>query len=275
MNILLPTDFSENSRNAIIYALNLYKNQVCNFYFLHAFPRTIYSYESQVKTGTFGGDLVTKETQKKVALLDDFIADLQECFNTKKQNIYSIVTRDFTTDAIKDTAREKEIDLIVVGAKGETDSSSVIFGSVTSYVLTKIKTSTLTIPSSYKFTSVKNILFPSDYLVEHNSSVVQSLINITKIANSKITLLHCSTNELSEKQTKNIEKLSNLLTELKPTKEFIKNDDFVTEVEQKMNEFDMLFMINNKKSFFENLFFTPTVSKVVVSIKKPFLVSHF
>jgi len=34
--ILLPTDFSENSINAIKYALDMYKHDVCQFYVLNA-----------------------------------------------------------------------------------------------------------------------------------------------------------------------------------------------------------------------------------------------
>ena len=34
-NILLPTDFSENSWNAIIYALHFFEKSICNFYLLH------------------------------------------------------------------------------------------------------------------------------------------------------------------------------------------------------------------------------------------------
>ena len=37
-NILLPTDFSENSWNAIKYAISFFKNQDCNFYLLHIKP---------------------------------------------------------------------------------------------------------------------------------------------------------------------------------------------------------------------------------------------
>ncbi|HBY66520.1 MAG TPA: universal stress protein, partial [Flavobacteriaceae bacterium] len=33
--ILLPTDFSENSKNAIIYALDFFRGQPCTFYFLN------------------------------------------------------------------------------------------------------------------------------------------------------------------------------------------------------------------------------------------------
>ena len=32
LSILLPTDFSQNSENAITYALELYKNEDCKFH---------------------------------------------------------------------------------------------------------------------------------------------------------------------------------------------------------------------------------------------------
>ena len=35
MNILLPTDFSSNSWNAILYAIEFYKTVECNFYILN------------------------------------------------------------------------------------------------------------------------------------------------------------------------------------------------------------------------------------------------
>jgi len=34
-SILLPTDFSENSKNAIEYAMRLFENEQCTFYVLH------------------------------------------------------------------------------------------------------------------------------------------------------------------------------------------------------------------------------------------------
>ena len=36
-NILLPTDFSQNSLNAINYAMELFKDTPCKFYLLNAF----------------------------------------------------------------------------------------------------------------------------------------------------------------------------------------------------------------------------------------------
>ena len=43
--ILLPTDFSDNSWNAIKYALQLYKDQECNFILLHTYTPIVYHVE--------------------------------------------------------------------------------------------------------------------------------------------------------------------------------------------------------------------------------------
>ncbi|MGB5319420.1 universal stress protein, partial [Eudoraea sp.] len=42
MNILLPIDFSKNSRNAIAYAMELFKNEKCKFFFLHTYTPSFY-----------------------------------------------------------------------------------------------------------------------------------------------------------------------------------------------------------------------------------------
>ena len=42
-NILVPTDFSQNSWNSIEYALKFFKNYTCNFYLLHVTAITDYS----------------------------------------------------------------------------------------------------------------------------------------------------------------------------------------------------------------------------------------
>ncbi|MGY8916152.1 MAG: universal stress protein, partial [Flavobacteriales bacterium] len=44
-NILVPTDFSEDSLNAVIYALELLKKSPCNFYLLHVNDMSGYAYQ--------------------------------------------------------------------------------------------------------------------------------------------------------------------------------------------------------------------------------------
>ena len=44
-NILLPTDFSDNSWNAIKYAFNLFKNEKCKYYLLNTYTPKVYHVE--------------------------------------------------------------------------------------------------------------------------------------------------------------------------------------------------------------------------------------
>jgi len=46
--ILLPTDFSKNAWTAITYAVELYKNDNCDFYLLNTFQVSGYALESML-----------------------------------------------------------------------------------------------------------------------------------------------------------------------------------------------------------------------------------
>ena len=40
--ILIPIDFSQNAMNAIIYALELFKYERCDFIIMHAYSEEVY-----------------------------------------------------------------------------------------------------------------------------------------------------------------------------------------------------------------------------------------
>ena len=57
-NILVPTDFSENSWNAIQFALEFFKDSKCNFYLLHVTPIT--SFFGEETTVVSSSDVIEK-----------------------------------------------------------------------------------------------------------------------------------------------------------------------------------------------------------------------
>ena len=59
-NILVPTDFSEDSMNAVTYALELLKNSPCNFYLLHVNDLSGISGTLGEVIGSNTGDVITK-----------------------------------------------------------------------------------------------------------------------------------------------------------------------------------------------------------------------
>ncbi|MCW8940874.1 MAG: universal stress protein, partial [Flavobacteriales bacterium] len=65
MTILLPTDFSKNAKNAILYALELYKNQEVNFILMNAFHPTHDDMANSITGGSLN-DLLSQASEKQL-----------------------------------------------------------------------------------------------------------------------------------------------------------------------------------------------------------------
>ena len=68
--ILIPTDFSENSMNAIKYATELFKYGRSEIYLLHAFSEAVYDAKARLADAVFD-DLKQKALQKAEQQLEE------------------------------------------------------------------------------------------------------------------------------------------------------------------------------------------------------------
>ena len=57
IQILIPTDFSDNAQNAINYAQKLFINERCTFYLVNTYTPIIYNYDVE-KTTTKGKEVI-------------------------------------------------------------------------------------------------------------------------------------------------------------------------------------------------------------------------
>ncbi|MCB0400184.1 MAG: universal stress protein [Winogradskyella sp.] len=273
LSILLPTDFSKNSENAIKYALELYKNEECKFHFLHCYPPVIFTYEYQIERGLIGKNIhkiLQEETKEK---LYEFALSLMRNYGNKQEFDIEVV-QGFLPDRISKVVSDTKIDLIVMGTKGETDSKRVVFGSNTIQVINKRCCPIIAVPDDYKFNSIDQILFPTDLNLEFKSRHLQPLLKISKLHNSAINVLHISLLGLSSMQREHKKYLEDEFANFK-AKFNILEETNITDVifeYQKNNETDLLVMINNKHLFFENLFFKPIISKIAMHLQTPFMV---
>ena len=79
--IIVPTDFSENSWNAISYAIQLYKDEECTFYLFNAYTPVIYHVEYVLGSPSqFGlGDAVRVTSQGNLdSLASRIINELEQ-----------------------------------------------------------------------------------------------------------------------------------------------------------------------------------------------------
>lgn len=272
--ILLPTDFSDNSWNAIKYALQLHQDEECVFYLLNTYTPAIFQVDYiLVQPAQFGMVDAMKESSLKK--LNHLKTRIKKEFNNTKHTIEAITAFNTLILEIKDQIKQKSIDLIIMGTKGATGAKEVLFGSNTVHVLNQVKCPVLAIPDDFIYEKPHELLFPTDFEIEFKSKHLKPIIEIAQKHISRLHVLHVSYGyELSEFQEKNKQILEEELKKVSHLFHSVSNqnvEDAITNFQIK-NKVNMLIMINNKHSFFENLFFKKRINHIGFHLNIPFLV---
>lgn len=272
--ILLPTDFSKNSWNAISYALQLFKDDVCHFYLVNTYTPVIYNVEfMEVGTAQYGLIDAMKNTSQKG--LDAFEAQIEKTYPNPKHQVTKISAFNTLTTQMSLLTAKYHIDYIVMGTKGATGAAEILFGSNTMHVINHAKCPVLAIPSDFKYETPKNVLFPSDYEVDFKENHLKPLLHIATLHASNIHLLNASFGyDLSENQLQNKHTLDAFFKNIPHDFHSVSNqtvEDAIAKFQIKHN-IHLLVMINNKHSFFENLFFRSTINHIGFHLNIPFLV---
>ncbi len=275
--ILIPTDFSENSWNAIKYGLELFRDTKCTFHLLNVNPIPVYSgAESSVLiTAPRMEKMVLKETQTH---LKNWIDRIETELPNPKHYFVPVARYDYFVDAIKHEATHRKIDLILMGTKGATGLKKIAVGSNTGDVITKVKFPLLAVPEKAKCNKIREIAFPTDYQIGYDMKVLDDLLEIAKINNASIRILHISKNEevLSDEQAQNKEFLEDYLLDIPHSFHCLTGtrlDSLVEEFSEEKN-IDMIAMVAKNLNFFQKILFRPRVEEISYHTKIPFLVLH-
>ncbi|WP_047414621.1 universal stress protein [Cellulophaga sp. Hel_I_12] len=276
-NILIPTDFSENSWNAITYGMEFFKKSKCTFYLIHVNPIKSYSGgESAVFiTPEIIEETILKETTEQ---LHKVLKDIEHLpFNTK-HSFHTMAFYGFFTDHIQKEVKDKNIDLIIMGTKGATGLKAVAIGSNTGNVIAKIKCSILAIPEHTVFKKPKEIGFPTDFKIDYNIKTLDHLKDIALIHNSTIRFLYVVLNgaDFNVLQMDNKERLATNFKEIQHSFHKITGEKLETSIRcfTESRELDMVVMITKNLNFLERFFVKPTVEKISYQTTTPLLVLH-
>lgn len=272
--ILIPTDFSENSLNAIKYATELFKHGPTEIYLLHAFADEVYDTKLRMADLIFE-DLQKQAMEKAETALETLKKEIFSFSPNPKHNFHTISEFRLLVDSVNDWVEKENIDVVVMGTKGKTSDKSLTFGSNTLQVIKYVKCPVLAIPSGYSPSSLENILFSTDYLLPYKRRELKLLSNMAKFFAARIDFLYVS-------------KFENLSLRQRDNKAFLEaafienhiawHQKDGTDITQAVNDFivekevDMLVMINTRHSYLENILYQSTIEKIGLQIKIPFLV---
>ncbi|NNL15730.1 MAG: universal stress protein [Flavobacteriaceae bacterium] len=273
-SILLPTDFSNNSINAIHYVHELFKNERCEFYLLNVQRASSYISDDLMAlqpSTTIYENLIENAKQS----LQKIITNVKKKYKVDGHIYHSIVDYDNFIDSINQLVASKDICLIAMGTKGATGAEKVLFGSNTVKVIQRADCPVLAVPDNCKFGGVNKIAFPSNYLTLYKKEEIKPLITIAEMFDANIDVLHLTKGEhLTEDQENNRAFLDECFMNV--NHEFINlaNTKLFETVEHYVlyNDIDLLAMMGRKHSFMERIFNRHNVETFAFKISVPFLV---
>lgn len=272
--ILLPTDFSENAFSAIEYAVQLFRDEKCTFFLLNTYTPAIFDNE-YVNYSANIPNMNEIHEKESLAKLQRIIINIRKYHPNKNHIFKKIASFNLLITEIKQQVLEKKIDMVVMGTQGATGANQILFGTHTVHAINTAKCPVLAIPELFEFEEPQNILFPTDFGVEPSEFELKVMKGIASSYKSKIHVLHVLEREtLSAHQQEAKKKLLKEIKNIPHEVNIVKQEEVSRAIYdfQENNSIDMLVMINNKHSFFQNLFFTPLVNKIGFHTKIPFLV---
>ncbi len=274
--ILLPTDFSENSVNAIYYAFDMYKSEVCRFILLHAY--SVNGYDPESKLSAIPGEATLKKAKAEADKnLQELISKIYDEIECKKHHFQAISSNAILTEAIKVEVEKNNIELVIIGTQGSTGSFGVLYGSNTRNIMEEVHNCpVLAVPSHVKFEQIKEIVLPNGYKMRHQKEDFAFINRLSKKFNAAVRVLHILEDGISHKQEANRKHLALYLRNVPHSFHTLEHVSLPVGIYcfTESRNSDLIAFVNKKHNFLQNLLMNPLYKNLGHYSTIPVLVLH-
>jgi nucleotide-binding universal stress UspA family protein len=269
-NILLPTDFSTNARNALKYALQFF-GKGNHFILLNTWqapytpPEVLISVE----------DILMKAS--KEGLGNELKA--VKAMKIAENNTFETVSQfGNLVDVISSVAREKKVDFVVMGTQGASGLRETLLGSNAASAAKSINCPLLMVPAKNEFKTLQNIVFAADYRHIEKQDSLAALVALAKTTNAEITILNVLDKGKITDVNQGYEglKIDHFFNGVKHAYSFIENEDKAAGIDEYLhtNNPDLLVMLERKTGFFRSIFHQSITKQMAFHTHMPMLVLH-
>lgn len=274
--VLVPTDFSDNAYDALMYAFRLYDDIPCLFYILNT-----YQVSSSRITNKMNRERDTRIyrvlKEESESQLNKLIKHLDEhLLNDKHQYKYISKSGNFL-DIMKGLVSQENIDMIVMGTAGATGAKEIFMGSNTIKAIKNIDLCPIiSVPQKYEYEEPEQIAFATDLKRHFNIIELNCLRELQLLHNFKIRIIHVKEEYILDSiQQHNMEAFKQYFEPDSISFEEILTD---TNVATAINDFvedqkiNMVCLVNYEHSFIEKLTHEPIIKKMSFHSSVPLLI---
>ncbi|MBI2271417.1 MAG: universal stress protein [Bacteroidetes bacterium] len=279
--ILVPTDFSECSADAVKYAIHFAEKTGRKLLFFHSTFLLIPTRSSN----TAHLNAVKSDKQTKLKMLTGFIEKIYRSLNIKRDENntrFLVKFGNSVVENISEVIDEQFIDLIIIGTHGATGFRKVFVGSNTANVIEESYCPVLAIPHKYKFNGIKTIAYASSDL-DNLKKELKKIIPVAKKLETSLEVFHITAgaesliekhekfnSEVFMKSLSRLFKFHNMSLYVINGGKNILIDAIGNFV--KHNKPDILTMLTHKRGFFEKIFNTSQTKEISYKLSVPLMV---
>jgi nucleotide-binding universal stress UspA family protein len=250
-NILVPVDFSDNSKNALEYAMILARGLDRKITLLHT---------TQPKPS----GIAVQDPGAKLQVWCRAITQAEPGFECSL-----ICTKGKLTDEIDRLVRTNIAELVVMGTTGAAGLKKTFAGSTTFSVIEGVNCPVVAVPESYVFDSISRITFATDY---HDSDV-PSLRFLTRLAgkmDAYIDVVHVANEDRKLRHEEDLleyfkEQVQKSIQYERMSFHLLEGDDVVKELKDFMTEQKSdLLALSAEERFLKGALFNQGITKEMV-----------
>lgn len=269
-NLLVPTDFSTVSADALRFAVKLAAINDGTVTVAH------------ISHPEFDPNLLFPEMnfQDLEAFQNDRMENfVNEVFDDKlRSNLMTKVEIGFAVEQIVQYSSSGEYDLIVMGARGDKGTLEKWFGSVSTSVTQLAKCPVLLVPQGKSYNEFEHLLFASNF----ESTAPEMLAYLSSMATlfgADVHFVHVEDESNTQKYREVEKRLFEILFEGgQPAFSFTMTKVEGESVNEALNEYaekhniDLMIMVHPHRSFWENVFHTSVTKSMAFNAALPLMV---
>ncbi|PWU01885.1 MAG: hypothetical protein C5B52_06360 [Bacteroidetes bacterium] len=271
--LVVPTDFSPVSINAMNYAVNMADAIGANIMLVHIFQIPV-SFNTDIYIPTISPDELQKINDERIQELKQKI----EQTGSGKIKVYAEAKMGEIVDELNAICKSINPFAIVMGTKGQSAVERLFLGSATLSAIRHLHAPIIVVPPGAEFKQIKKIGLACDFKQVVDTTPVSEIKELVQLFNAELEVLNVDykkKNSDSEKSEQSL-LLDTLLEGTNPKYYFINNavvEDGINEFAES-NAIDLLMVIPKKHRLLDGLFQKSHTSQLAFHSHIPIISIH-
>ncbi|MCB0373691.1 MAG: universal stress protein [Muricauda sp.] len=192
LQILVPTDFSNNSYNALYYAARLLKDKECMFHLVNVCS----------SEGSSNKEIAKIESAQGLDAMAHRL--VRDAGNNNKHNFEKVSLCSDMTEGVAGYARDHKVDFMVIGNKAKEEIKHVLLGNNAMQLVREVTNCPiLIVPLEIDFKKVGKIAFSSNYANPISKENIKSLNFFRSIMDSALVPMSIEEGKGTDAMAKN------------------------------------------------------------------------